>query len=60
MGSRDDGLTAYHANIGGMHVRIRMCSRLFKLDLVMMSIVILCIMSAGLYQGIAWVEKRMG
>lgn len=41
-----------------MHVRIRMCIRLFKLDLVMMSIVILCIMSAGLYQGIALVEKN--
>lgn len=33
-------------------------SQVFKLDLVMMSIVILCIMSAGLYQGIAWVEKN--
>ncbi len=34
-------------------------SQVFKLDLVMMSIVILCIMSAGLYQGIAWLEKRV-
>lgn len=32
-------------------------SQVFRLDLVMMSIVILCIMSAGLYQGIAWLEK---
>lgn len=34
-------------------------SQVFKLDLVMMSIVILCIMSAALYQGIAAVEKRV-
>lgn len=34
-------------------------SQVFKLDLVMMSIVILCMMSAALYQGIAWVEKRV-
>lgn len=33
-------------------------SQVFKLDLVMMSIVILCIVSAALYQGIAWLEKR--
>ena len=32
-------------------------SQVFKLDLVMMSIVILCILSAVLYQGIAWLEK---
>lgn len=32
-------------------------SQVFKLDLVMMSIVILCVVSAVLYQGIAWVEK---
>ncbi len=43
---------------GWQHVRIRMCCHLFKLDLVMMSIVILCIVSAALYQGIAWLEKR--
>lgn len=35
-------------------------SQVFQLDLVMMSIIILCIMSAGLYQGIAWLEKRIG
>ena len=34
-------------------------SQVFKLDLVMMSIVILCVMSAVLYQGIAWLEKRV-
>lgn len=33
-------------------------SQVFKLDLVMMSIVILCIVSAALYQGIAWLEKK--
>lgn len=32
-------------------------SQVFRLDLVMMSIIILCIMSAGLYQGITWLEK---
>lgn len=35
-------------------------SQVFKLDLVMMSIVILCVLSALLYQGIAVLEKRMG
>lgn len=35
-------------------------SQVFKLDLVMMSIVILCVMSAVLYQGIAWLERYMG
>ncbi len=34
-------------------------SQVFKLDLVMMSIVILCIVSAILYQGIAVLEKRI-
>jgi NitT/TauT family transport system permease protein len=34
-------------------------SQVFKLDLVMMSIVILCILSAGLYQGITWMEKKV-
>ncbi|MBQ7795371.1 MAG: ABC transporter permease [Lachnospiraceae bacterium] len=33
-------------------------SQVFKLDLVLMSIVILCILSAVMYQGIAVVEKR--
>ncbi len=37
---------------------ISMCPRLFKLDLVMTAIVILCILSALLYQGIAVLEKR--
>lgn len=34
-------------------------SQVFKLDLVMMSIVILCILSAVLYQAISWLEKRV-
>lgn len=34
-------------------------SQVFKLDLVLMSIVILCVLSAVMYQGIAVVEKRM-
>lgn len=34
-------------------------SQVFKLDLVMMSIVILCILSAALYQGISWLEKKV-
>lgn len=34
-------------------------SQVFKMDLVVMSIVILCIVSAVLYQGIAILEKRM-
>ncbi len=33
-------------------------SQVFKLDLVMTAIVILCILSALLYQGIAVLEKR--
>lgn len=33
-------------------------SQVFKLDLVMMAIVILCVLSAILYQGIAVLEKR--
>ena len=35
-------------------------SQVFKLDMVMMSIVILCLLSAVLYQGIAELEKRVG
>ena len=35
-------------------------SQVFKLDLVLMSIVILCVLSAVMYQGIAMVEKRIG
>jgi NitT/TauT family transport system permease protein len=34
-------------------------SQVFRLDLVMMSIVILCILSAVLYQGIAVLERRV-
>lgn len=34
-------------------------SQVFKMDMVVMSIVILCIVSAVLYQGIAMLEKRM-
>lgn len=34
-------------------------SQVFKLDLVMMSIVLLCVLSAVLYQGITWLEKRV-
>lgn len=32
--------------------------QLFKLDLVLMSIVILCILAALMYQGIALAERR--
>lgn len=35
-------------------------SQVFKMDLVVMSIVILCVLSAILYQGIATLEKKMG
>ena len=35
-------------------------SQVFKLDLVMMSIVILCMISAGLYLGVNMLEKRFG
>lgn len=34
-------------------------SQVFKLDLVMMSIVLLCILSAMLYQAITWLEKKV-
>lgn len=34
-------------------------SQVFKMDLVVMSIVILCVLSAVLYQGIAVLEKKM-
>ena len=34
-------------------------SQVFKMDLVVMSIVILCIVSAILYQGITLLEKKM-
>ena len=39
---------------------IRMGSSFFKLDLVMMSIVILCLVSALLYQAVAMLEKQYG
>lgn len=35
-------------------------SQVFKLDLVMMSIVILCVISAGLYLGVNILEKKFG
>ena len=35
-------------------------SQVFKLDLVMMSIVILCVISAGLYLGVNVLEKKFG
>ena len=35
-------------------------SQVFKLDMVMMSIVILCIVSAVLYKAVAWLEKKTG
>lgn len=34
-------------------------SQVFKLDMVMMSIVILCMVSAGLYQGIGFLQKKV-
>lgn len=34
-------------------------TQVFKMDMVVMSIVILCIVSAILYQGISWIEKRI-
>lgn len=43
----------------GLGYLIIYASQVFQLDLVMLSIVILCIVSAGLYQCIAWLEKRI-
>lgn len=43
----------------GLGYLIIYSTQIFKLDLVMMSIVILCMLSAALYQGIAWLEKRV-
>lgn len=37
---------------------LRTLARAFKLDLVLMSIVILCILAALMYQGIAMAERR--
>lgn len=34
-------------------------SQVFQLDLVVMSILILCVISAALYQGIGWLERRV-
>lgn len=35
-------------------------SQVFKLDLVLMSIVLLCVLSAVMYKGIAMLEKKIG
>ncbi len=35
-------------------------SQVFQLDLVVMSIGILCVLSMGLYQGISWAERKVG
>lgn len=43
----------------GLGYLIIYASQVFQLDLVMLSIVILCVVSAGLYQCIAWLEKRI-
>lgn len=43
----------------GLGYLIMYGSQVFKLDLVMMAIVILCIMSAVLYKGISVIEKKM-
>lgn len=42
----------------GLGYLIIYASQTFKLDIVVMSITILCMMSALLYQGIAWFEKN--
>lgn len=41
-----------------MHNPIILSSQLFKMDMLVMSIVILCILSTFLYQVIAVLEKR--
>lgn len=43
----------------GLGYLIIYSSQVFKMDILMMSIVILCILSAVLYQGIALLEKRL-
>lgn len=43
----------------GLGYLIIYASQIFKLDMVMMSIIILCIVSAGLYQCISWLEKKI-
>ena len=44
----------------GLGYLIIYASQVFKMDMLVMSIVILCLMSAALYQGIAWGEKKAG
>ena len=43
----------------GLGYLIIYASQVFKMDLLVMSIVILCLLSTCLYQGIAWIEKRL-
>ena len=42
----------------GLGYLIIYASQVFKMDLLVMSIVILCLLSTCLYQGIAWIEKK--
>lgn len=44
----------------GLGYLIIYASQIFQLDLVMLSIIILCIVSAGLYKCISLIEKRIG
>lgn len=44
----------------GLGYLIIYASQVFQLDIVMMAIMILCVVSVGLYQVITWVEKRIG
>lgn len=44
----------------GLGYLIIYASQVFQLDIVMMAIVILCMVSVGLYQVITWVERRIG
>lgn len=44
----------------GLGYLIIYASQVFQLDIVMMAIVILCMVSVGLYQVITWVEKKIG
>ncbi len=44
----------------GLGYLIVYASQTFQLDYVMLSIIILCMVSAGLYQGISWLEKFTG
>ena len=54
------GLTEFIRTKKGLGYLIIYGSQVFQLDLVVMSIGILCVMSAGLYQGIGWLEKHVG